>query len=254
MKQEEVREILDSYYLKFNRTEFIETDPISIPHSYEKKQDIEITAFWTAILAWGLRKTIINKAKELFRLMDNAPYDFILNHKPRDRKVFVNFKHRTFNYTDTLYFLEFLQFHYKHYESLEHAFLSNGSFISIRDSLINFRNHFLSLEDFPMRTKKHVSSPLSGSSCKRLNMLFRWMVRKDNYGVDLGLWKSIPIKELMLPLDVHVGRTSRRLGLLSRKQNDWKAVEELTEKLRIIDPADPSKYDFALLGLGLEFS
>lgn len=214
-------------------------------------QDVEITAFWTAVLAWGQRVTIINKANELFQLMDNAPYDFIKNHEEKDRERFQHFKHRTFSYTDTLYFLSFLQHHYQNNDSLESAFLANGEFTSVESSLIHFREYFFSLPYAPKRTEKHIASPARKSTCKRLNMFLRWMVRSDENGVDFGLWNKIPPSALMIPLDVHVERLARKFKLLNRKQRDWQAVVELTENLRKFDAEDPVKYDFALFGMGV---
>lgn len=247
-----LRTLLNQKASKYEKARFIEDDPISIPHDYSLKQDIEISAFWTAILAWGNRKTIIKKAKELFALMDNAPFDFCKNHQEKDRQRFLGFKHRTFNFVDSCYFLEFLQFHYLKEESLENAFLVEGKCESIEGSLIHFEEYFFSLSHSPKRTRKHISTPARKSSCKRLNMFLRWMVRSSEKGVDFGIWKSINSKQLMLPLDVHVGRMARELGILERESNDWKAVEELTSKLRFLDPEDPAKYDFALFGMGID--
>jgi len=245
-------ELLEDNYKRYNIVGFIKDDPISIPHSFSKKEDIEISAFWTAIFSWGQRKTIINKATELFSLMDNAPHDFILNHSEKDRKQFSEFKHRTFQYTDTLYFLDFLQKHYTKHDSLEEAFLKfDGNFESKR-SFTEFEKYFFSLEHAPSRTRKHIASPARKSSCKKLNMFLRWMVRKDDKGVDFGLWERLKMKDLMIPLDVHVGRVARKLNILERKQDDWKAVEELTTKLRNFDPNDPVKYDYALFGMSLD--
>lgn len=252
MTENQLREFLDQKVEEYNRPGFIELDPVRIPHQFSKKQDIEITAFWTSILAWGQRVTIINKANELFDLMDNAPFDFILNHRESDREKFANFKHRTFNFTDTLYFLEFLQNHYKNYNSLEEAFLPNGEFSDIETSLIHFRSYFFDHPFAPDRTQKHIASPARKSTCKRLNMFLRWMVRKDDKGVDFGIWNRIQPSDLMMPLDVHVERHSRNLGLLKRKQRDWQAVTELTSNLRKFDPIDPVKYDFALFGMGVD--
>lgn len=252
MKMDELKSLLEAEVQRHNRHAFIDKDPISIPHEFSLKKDIEISAFWTAILAWGQRVTIINKAKELFALMDDAPYDFIVNHKEKDRKRFEAFKHRTFNYTDTLYFLDFLQRHYKENDSLESAFLNSEAVcMNVEDSLIRFRNQFFNVEYAPKRTFKHIASPAINSTCKRLNMFLRWMVRSDNNGVDFGLWKNISSSQLMIPLDVHVAKISRHLGLLKRRQNDWKAVKELTEVLRAFDRRDPVKYDFALFGMGV---
>ncbi len=248
-----LKSLLDGYVQKYNRPSFIESDPISVPHRFTKKQDIEIAAFWTATFAWGLRKTIINKADELFGLMDDAPFDFIKNHRETDRKRFLGFKHRTFQPTDTLYFLEFLQWFYNSHTSLEEAFLKNlkKGDAHVGNALIGFQNLFFSLPDAPKRTRKHVASPATKSTCKRLNMLLRWMVRDDGKGVDLGIWKRIKPSQLLIPLDVHVDRFARKFGLLERKQTDWLAVLELTEKLKEFDPDDPVKYDFALFGLGV---
>ena len=252
MTLSELKDFLDQKVEQYNVPGFIDLDPISIPKRFERKQDIEITAFWTAILAWGQRVTIINKANELFAAMDNAPYDFIVNHTEVDRQKFQDFKHRTFNYTDTLYFLEFLQNHYKNFDSLEDAFLPDDKFIDVESSLNHFRSYFFDHPFAPDRTHKHIASPARKSTCKRLNMFLRWMVRKDNKGVDFGLWNRIHQSELMMPLDVHVERHGRALGLLKRKQRDWLSVVELTENLRKLDPNDPVKYDFALFGMGVD--
>lgn len=252
LKSSDLKHYLDEAFAEFNTAGFIDTDPISIPKSYTKKQDIEITAFWTAMLSWGQRKTIINKSKELFALMDGAPHDFIKNHQEKDRQRFQDFKHRTFQYTDTLYFLEFLQWYYNQHDSLERAFLSpKGKLTDMETALSQFHEVFFSLEHAPRRTQKHIATPARKSSCKRLNMFLRWMVRQDKSGVDFGLWKKINPKDLMIPLDVHVYKVATRLKLLTRKQTDWKAVVEITENLRKLDPKDPVKYDFALFGLGV---
>jgi uncharacterized protein (TIGR02757 family) len=243
--------MLDKCVEKFNSLDFIENDPISIPHQYSKKQDIEITGFWTAMLSWGQRKTIINKANELFQLMDNAPYDFIVNHVESDRKKFLKFKHRTFQVTDTLYFLEFFQHYYRANSTLEDAFLTFQKPFEIESSLNGFHQNFFGLDEFPQRTKKHVSCPAKKSTCKRLNMFLRWMVRKDENQVDFGLWNQLKMSDLMIPLDIHVGNVARSLGLLQRKQNDWKSVMELTNVLKTFDSEDPVRYDYALFSLGI---
>lgn len=245
--------LLRDYAEKYNNPDFIGTDPIQIPHRFSLKQDVEIIGFWVAMLAWGQRKTIINKANELIQLMDNSPYDFILNHEEKDRAAFLDFKHRTFQATDTLYFLEFFQQFYRQYKSLEEAFIKNlpANAPDIEQALVGFHDFFFSLEIAPQRTRKHVASPARKSSCKRLNMFLRWMVRKDNKGVDFGIWKNISPSQLMIPLDVHVNRVARKLGLITRKQSDWLTVKELTDQLRLIDPDDPAKFDFALFGLGV---
>jgi len=186
--------------------------------------------------------------------MDNAPYDFILNHKEEDLKRFLDFKHRTFNPTDTLYFIHFLHWFYKSSDSLEHAFMIgiNQNSENIQQGLINFHNLFFSLPDAPWRTRKHVSTPSSKSACKRLNMFLRWMVRNDGHGVDFGIWESIKPSQLVCPCDIHVDRVARRFGLINRKQTDWQTALELTANLKEFDPIDPVKYDFALFGLGVE--
>ncbi len=248
----QIKSIFDEIIERVNDLSFIEDDPISIPHSYTKLQDIEISAFFSAALAWGKRKTIINKAKELMSLMDNEPYEFIVNHKPTDLKSFLHFKHRTFQNTDLLYFVAFLQYYYQHNESLESAFnpFPEGCY-NQKAALINFYNLFFSLEFVPERTKKHISTPSKNSACKRMNMFLRWMVRTDNKKVDFGLWKTIPASELMIPLDVHVEKYARHYGLLNRKQRDWQAVEEITSALKQMNPTDPVIYDYALFGLGV---
>jgi uncharacterized protein (TIGR02757 family) len=238
---------------RFNHIDFIQNDPIQIPHGFIKKQDIEISAFWTSILSWGQRSTIINKSEELFELMDNSPHDFILHHTEKDRLQFSGWKHRTFQYPDTFYFLEWLQWFYGKEDSLEEAFILGlgKDDETIENGITRFRSLFFELETAPQRTRKHVSSPSMNTTCKRINMFLRWMVRKDKNGVDFGLWGKIKPNQLLIPLDVHVERVARELGLLQRKQVDWAAVIELTENLREFDKKDPIKYDFALFGLGV---
>lgn len=249
----DLQAFLDERVEQFNRPNFIKDDPIQIPHRFSKLQDIEITGFWVAMLAWGQRKTIINKANELIDLMDGVPYDFIKNHSEKDRKRFLDFKHRTFQATDTLYFLEFLQNYYQKNNSLEQAFSNHltENDEHVGNALKNFHEQFFALPDAPQRTRKHVSTPARKSSCKRLNMFLRWMVRNDDCGVDFGIWKNIRPAQLLMPLDVHVERVGRQLGLLERKQRDWRSVLELTENLRQFDAEDPVKYDFALFGMGV---
>lgn len=248
----ELKEFLDQLVNEYNRPPFIEADPISIPHQFSKKQDIEISGFFAAILAWGNRKIIINKCTELMQRMDNDPFNFVVNHSENELKNLLGFKHRTFNDTDLLYFVEFFKFHYQQHFSLENAFLlPNGEF-DAESSLNKFKNYFFSLEDFPQRTKKHISSPASKATCKRINMFLRWMVRKDNTGVDFGLWQNISPSQLICPCDVHVERVARSLKLISRKPCDWKTAIELTERLREFDAEDPVKYDFALFSLGVQ--
>ena len=279
---EDLKSFLDSKVLQYNQPGFIANDPVCIPHLFTKKQDIEIMGFWSAMLAWGQRVTIINKCKELISLMDGAPYDFIMNHQDTDLKRLLNFKHRTFNTTDTLYFIHFFRSHYSNFDSLEDAFLpfkkeetfrnefKDTAFSllankkndvclapmllqdNIEGNLNYFRSYFFSLPDFPQRTIKHVSSPKQKSTCKRLNMFLRWMVRQDENGVDFGIWNRLNPAQLICPCDLHVDRVARKLGLISRKQTDWQTAIELTENLKQMDAQDPVKYDFALFGLGIE--
>lgn len=249
----QLKSYLDQCVAQFNRPSFIADDPISIPHLFSQLQDIEIMGFWVSMLAWGQRKTIINKAHELIELMDGAPHDFIVHHQEKDRARFASFKHRTFQYTDTLYFLHFFQTYYRQHDSLEQAFRKHLPPLAehVGPALIGFHHDFFALEDAPRRTRKHIATPARKSSCKRLNMFLRWMVRKDQQGVDFGLWKGIHPRQLLMPLDVHVDRVARHFGLLQRKQRDWRAVLELTDSLRAFDPEDPVKYDFALFGMGV---
>ena len=240
---------LDEKVELYNQPSFIPEDPISIPHQFSKKQDIEIAGLFAATLAWGQRRTIINKCNELMQMMDGAPHDFILNHSDDELKRFLNFKHRTFNPTDTLFFIDFLKTHYQENDSLETAFTSGQS--GDMEMYLTQFHHLFAHPNAPDRTKKHVATPVRKSACKRLNMYLRWMVRQDNKGVDFGIWKTIKPSQLICPLDVHVERVARRLGLLQRKQTDWRAAVELSENLRELDPNDPVKYDFALFGLGV---
>jgi len=248
MKFADIKSLLDLKADQFNRPDFIKNDPISIPHRFRKKQDIEISGLFAATLAWGQRKTIIANCNRLVEWMENAPYDFVVNHKETDLERFSNFKHRTFNPTDLFYFIRFLKWYYSKYASLEDVFVAN----TIEAGLMNFHDLFFSLPDFPKRTIKHISTPAKKSACKRINMYLRWMVRNDNRGVDFGIWKKIKPSQLICPCDVHVDRVARKLKLIKRKQVDWQTALELTENLRKLDPADPVKYDFALFGLGIE--
>jgi uncharacterized protein (TIGR02757 family) len=253
----DLKKFLDRKVIEFNNPSFIKDDPVCIPHLFIKKQNIEIAGFFAAIFAWGIRKTIINKCKLLMQLMDNSPYDFCINHNDNDLRRLERFSHRTFNDTDLLYFISFLKYHYSKHKSLESAFFnnitiqqSNNSHI-IEESLNYFYQYFFSLEDVPLRTKKHIASPQRNSSCKRLNMYLRWMVRNDHKGVDFGIWKKISPSQLICPIDLHVARVAKHFNLLKRKQVDWSAAIELTEELKKFDPKDPVKYDFALFGLGV---
>lgn len=249
LMQPRLRDFLNKKAEQYNRPDFIKDDPISIPHLFSKKQDIEIAGFFAALFAWGNRTIIINKSKELMQLMDNAPYDFCLNPAPRALKKLEGFKHRTFNTTDLLYFIEFLNHHYSQHDSLESAFTQWGD--TIDEMLTGFFHYFFSLEDSPQRTRKHIASPEKKSTCKRLNMFLRWMVRKDTNGVDFGIWSTISPSQLIAPIDLHVARVARRFQLLQRPATDWQAAVELTNELKKLDKADPVKYDFALFGLGV---
>jgi uncharacterized protein (TIGR02757 family) len=241
--------ILEEKYLLYNRPAFIESDPIAVPHQFILKQDIEISGFLSATIAWGNRKSILRNARMLVRMMDGSPYDFLLHAKPEDLRPFLRFVHRTFNGCDCLFFLASLQHIYRTHGSLEPLFGTMNE-LGAAHAINRFRRSFLETEHL-QRSEKHLSDPLSGSASKRLNMFLRWMVRRDGNGVDFGLWRSIDPANLVCPLDIHSGRVARSLGLLERKQNDWKAAMELTEALRVFDPTDPVKYDFALFGMGL---
>lgn len=237
----------------YNKPAFIADDPIAVPHAYSRLQDIEIAGFFAAIFAWGIRTTIINKSRELMQLMDNAPHQFVTQHQEQDLKNLLLFKHRTFNTTDLLYFVEFLRQHYLLFDSLQDAF-TNGlrpADANVENALNHFHAYFFSLADYPPRTQKHIAAPWKGSSCKRINMFLRWMVRHDANGVDFGVWKKIRTDQLICPLDVHVARVARHFGLLTRPSADWLAAVELTNALKQLDPVDPVKYDFALFGLGI---
>jgi uncharacterized protein (TIGR02757 family) len=248
---ENIQSFLDQKFQSFNHPVFIETDPIQVPALFTTKENIEIAGFLAAMLAWGQRPTIIRNALKLVTLMDNNPIEFLLNTPEDELDGFVDFKHRTFNGIDCLFFLKSLRNIYLNHGGLESVFTqgfqTDGS---IFGALVYFRNVFFEL-GHEHRTEKHVSDVEKGAAAKRLNMFLRWMVRSDKAGVDFGLWKQIPSSALMLPLDVHTGNVARKLGLLTRTQNDWKAVEEITQKLREFDPEDPIKYDFALFGLGV---
>lgn len=250
----QLKRVLDERVRQYNCESFIISDPVCVPHMFNKKQDIEIAAFFTAIFSWGNRTTIINKSRELMLLMENAPHQFITDHGEADLKRMLQFKHRTFNTTDLLYFIHFLKSHYKSHDSLERAFTKTNldpAVESVEASLDSFYDNFRSHEDCPLRTLKHIAAPKKHSTCKRLNMFLRWMVRKDNKGVDFGIWKSIRPAQLICPIDLHVARVARHFKLLERKQVDWSAAIELTNNLKKLDKSDPVKYDFALFGLGV---
>jgi uncharacterized protein (TIGR02757 family) len=245
-----IKELLDRKAQQYSTRAFIERDPVSIPHLFSKKEDIEIAGFFAATIAWGNRRSIIANATRLMQWMDHSPHAFILNHSASDLKPFRKFAHRTFNGTDCLYFVRALRRIYTCHGGLERTFTPAAhADNSLKGRIIHFREIFFELRH-PARTEKHISNPAKKSSAKRLCMFLRWMVRKDQ--VDFGIWKSIKPAELYLPLDVHTGRVSRKLGILKRKQNDWQAVEEVTGMLMRFNPADPVRYDFALFGMGVE--
>jgi uncharacterized protein (TIGR02757 family) len=246
---EALKELLDQRVAEYNKPGFITDDPISIPHLFTGRQDIEIAGFLTATIAWGTRKSILGNARKLVQMLDWSPFEFLMHAEPKDFKPFLHFVHRTFNGEDCLFFLTSLQRIYRKHESLEPLFRSMNSH-GAAHAIGSFRDEFL-LTEHLYRSEKHVSNPMTGSAAKRINMFLRWMVRRDDNGVDFGLWRSIDPAMLICPLDIHVGRVARELGLLIRKQNDWKAAEELTARLKSFDPADPVKYDYALFGMGV---
>ncbi|HEX9826180.1 MAG TPA: TIGR02757 family protein [Flavobacteriaceae bacterium] len=250
MNSSETKDFLDGKVEQYNRPEFIESDPIQIPHQYNKKEDIEIAGFLTATIAWGNRKSIITNAKHMMRLLDDSPYDFVINHQETDLKPLLPFVHRTFNGDDFIQFVESLKHIYKNHNGLEALFSKYAEKDSLQKSIHHFKSHFFEMEHLP-RTQKHISDPLKNSAAKRINMFLRWMVRSDRTGVDFGIWKGLSPSQLSCPLDVHSGNVARKLGLLKRKQNDAKAVLELDNSLRKLDSIDPVKYDFALFGLGV---
>jgi uncharacterized protein (TIGR02757 family) len=248
-----IKLILDPFVKKFNNSEFIINDPISVPHRFTSIQDIEIAGLFAAIFSWGNRKVIIDKASKLMQLMDYAPFQFVQDFNANDLKAFTHFKHRTFNFEDLKYFLYFLNNHYKKNKTLETAFNLGISPLSqnVEMGLINFYNYFISFDVNCTRTKKHVSSPLSNSSCKRLNMYLRWMVRNDKNGIDFGIWKTIKPSQLICPLDIHVTRVALKYGLISQETANWKTAIALTDNLKKMDKNDPVKYDFALFSIGV---
>ena len=250
MNQSELKEFLDAKVIQYNNPKFIESDPIQIPHQFTLKEDIEISAFLTATIAWGNRKMIIKNAQRMMDLLGNSPYDFVINHKDHHLEIFEGFVHRTFNEIDVKYFIQSLKHIYLNNNDLESIFYQYSKADTMQYAIHHFKSIFFQLEH-PKRSEKHVSDPLKGSAAKRINMFLRWMVRNDNAGVDFGIWKTISPSQLSCPLDVHSGKVARKLGLLNRMQNDAKALLELDTNLRKLDPTDPAKYDFALFGLGV---
>ena len=246
----DLKEFLDQKVATYNNPKFIDSDPIQIPHLFSKKEDIEIAGFLTATIAWGNRKMIINNSKKLMELLEHSPYDFILNHQESDLERFHSFVHRTYNSIDAIQFIKSLNHIYTMHNGLEDVFTIKDHSNNYKTAISGFKQLFFEIPH-QQRTQKHVSDPLKGSAAKRINMFLRWMVRNDNCGVDFGIWKTHNPAHLSCPLDVHSGNVARKLGLINRKQNDWKALNELDTNLRILDKNDPSKYDFALFGLGV---
>ncbi len=250
LKKQELKEFLDAKVLEYNHPRFIESDPIQIPHQFSTKEDIEIAGFLTATISWGNRKSIITNANKMMAMLDHSPYDFVINHQPDDLEKLRSFVHRTFNDDDFIQFINSLKHIYTNHDGLESLFSKHAEKFSIQKSIHQFKNTFFEIEHL-RRTQKHVSDPLKNSAAKRINMFLRWMVRNDNNGVDFGIWTHIRPAQLSCPLDVHSGNVARALGLLKRKQNDAKALDELDKALRKLDKNDPVKYDFALFGLGV---
>lgn len=250
LKKTELKEFLDTKVALYNHPKFIESDPIQIPHQFTKKEDIEIAGFLSATIAWGNRKSIINNANKMMELLDHSPFEFVTQHKGSDLERLESFVHRTFNGYDFMQFVKSLQHIYKNHDGLEAVFAQCAERDSLQKSIHQFKSVFFEIPHLE-RTKKHVSDPLKNSAAKRINMFLRWMIRKDNNGVDFGIWDSLSPSQLSCPLDVHSGNVARKLGLLKRKQNDGKALAELDKTLRRLDSKDPVKYDFALFGLGV---
>ena len=250
LNHSELKDFLDSKVTQYNKPDFIKSDPLQIPHCYSLKEDIEISGFLTATIAWGNRKSIINNAKRLMELMDHAPYDFVMQHKSKDLKGLKSFVHRTFNGLDCIQFIESLKHIYTHHNGLEGIFNKYSEKDSLQVAIHHLKQHFFEVEHL-QRTQKHISDPLKKSAAKRINMFLRWMIRPNDTKVDFGLWPLLTPSQLSCPLDVHSGNVARKLGILIRSQNDSRALNELDKNLRKLDPTDPVKYDFALFGLGV---
>jgi uncharacterized protein (TIGR02757 family) len=246
----DLKDFLDTKVIQYNNVRFIESDPIQVPHQFTKKEDIEIAAFLTATIAWGNRKSIIKNAKHMMQLLDNAPYYFVMQHRESDLEQLLPFVHRTFNSHDFIQFIKCLKHIYSKHNGLENVFRKHAKANSLQHAIHHLKKVFFEIEHLP-RTQKHISDPLKNSAAKRINMFLRWMVRKDTAGVDFGIWQSLSPAQLSCPLDVHSGNVARKLGLLTRKLNDAKALSELDNSLRKLDAQDPVKYDFALFGLGV---
>ena len=250
MNSNELKEFLDEKVILYNNPKFIESDPIQIPHLFSKKEDIEIAAFLTATISWGNRKMIIRNASKMMQLLDNSPYDFVINHQKKDLESLDGFVHRTFNSIDLQQFITSLKHIYSNHKGLENVLSIENDNVTYKNAIHHLKQVFFEVSH-QQRTQKHISDPLKNSAAKRINMFLRWMVRNDNKGVDFGIWKTHNPAHLSCPLDVHSGNVARKLNLLTRKQNDWKALAELDKNLRILDKSDPVKYDFALFGLGV---
>lgn len=246
----ELKAFLDEKAEQYNTTDFLDSDPVQVIHRYHQKEDIEISGFLTATIAWGNRKSIISNANRMMELLGNSPYDFVMSHREDDLDRFEHFVHRTYNAEDLRHFIRSLRHIYTTYGGIEAVFADHKHAPRLQEAISDFRARFFEIPHL-QRTEKHVSDPSKGSSAKRINMYLRWMVRKDNKGVDRGIWDSVSPSQLSCPLDVHSGKVARKLGLLKRKQNDAKALSELDEALRKMDPDDPVRYDFALFGLGV---
>ena len=250
MTKTELKEFLDTKVIQYNNIKFIESDPIQIPHQFSTKEDIELAGFLTATIAWGNRKSIINNANKMMQLLEQSPYDFVINHQDKDLERLLPFVHRTFNGSDFIQFIKSLQHIYINHKGLETVFAKHAKPTSMQESIHLFKQLFFEIPH-ERRTQKHVSDPFKNSAAKRINMFLRWMVRNNTAGVDFGIWKTLSPSQLSCPLDVHSGNVARKLGLLNRKQNDAKALAELDASLRGLDSSDPVKYDFALFGLGV---
>lgn len=250
MTKTELKEFLDTKVIQYNNIKFIESDPIQIPHQFSTKEDIELAGFLTATIAWGNRKSIIKNANKMMQLLEQSPYDFVINHQDKDLERLLPFVHRTFNGSDFIQFIKSLQHIYINHKGLETVFAKHAKPTSMQESIHLFKQLFFEIPH-ERRTQKHVSDPFKNSAAKRINMFLRWMVRNNTAGVDFGIWKTLSPSQLSCPLDVHSGNVARKLGLLNRKQNDAKALAELDASLRGLDSSDPVKYDFALFGLGV---
>ena len=251
MSREEMRELLERLHDRYNNESFIEADPISVPHSFTRPVDREIAGFLAATIAWGNRRAIVQSAHRMMRYMDNAPEDFVRNATETDMEYLRTYVHRTFNGVDFQDFVRGLRHIITEWGSVGNYFETRyEEHGDLRPVFSDFRRDFFAAEH-DAHCEKHLSSIDKGAACKRLCMYLRWFVRHDDRGVDFGMWRRIPMSALYMPLDIHTGRMGRNLGLLNRKQSDWKAVEELTASLRELHADDPVRYDYSLFGLGI---